>query len=50
MILRTSKYKGDATYAAITERLNSLGDYVTKDCFKAEFADLVQKASTLFRL
>lgn len=50
LILRTSKYKGDATYAAITERLNSLGDYVTKDCFKAEFADLVQKASTLFRL
>lgn len=50
LILRTSKYKGDATYVAITERLNSLGDYVTKDCFKAEFADLVQKASTLFRL
>ena len=47
LILRTSKYKGDATYAAITERLNSLGDYVTKDCFKAEFADLVQKAATM---
>ncbi len=50
LILRNSKYKGDATYAAVTDRLTSLADYVTKDCFKAEFADLVQKASTLFRL
>ncbi len=49
LLLRNSKYKGDATYAAVTERLTSLADYVTKDCFKAEFADLVQKASTLFR-
>lgn len=45
LILRDSKYKGDASVAGVLERLSALSEAVSDDPFKAEFIRLVGKYS-----
>ncbi|MCH5153183.1 MAG: von Willebrand factor type A domain-containing protein [Clostridiales bacterium] len=47
LILRQSKYKGEATFNAVLARLETLEDYLATDEFKQDFASIVQKASRL---
>lgn len=49
LLLRNSKYKGDATYAAVIERLTALADYVSTDPFKKEFVGLVKEAADILQ-
>lgn len=49
LLLRDSKYKSDATFAAVIARLNELGDYVSADGFKAEFLQIVKSAMDLYQ-
>lgn len=48
LLLRESKYKGDATFADVITRLAALNDYIATDGFKAEFAEVVGKAASLY--
>ena len=48
LILRESKYKGDATFDAVLARLEMLTDYLAGDAFKQDFARIVAKASELY--
>ena len=48
LLLRESKYKSDATFADVIARLATLDDYIATDAFKAEFAEVVGKAATLY--
>ena len=48
LILRDSKYKGDASFDAVLERLETLEDYLATDVFKKDFARIVQKARSLY--
>lgn len=48
LILRDSKYKGDANFADILQTLDSLGKYVSEDSFKAEFVTVVNKAAEIY--
>ncbi|MDE7453062.1 MAG: DUF3520 domain-containing protein, partial [Clostridia bacterium] len=45
LILRQSKYKGEASLINITERLAELTEYINADAYKKEFVTLVGKAS-----
>ena len=49
LILRDSKYKGDASVAGILERLSALSEAVKGDPFKQEFVQLVGKYSEKHR-
>ena len=44
LVLRNSKYKGEASLANALARLSELSAYLAKDSYKAEFKELVQKA------
>ncbi|MCH5151477.1 MAG: von Willebrand factor type A domain-containing protein [Clostridiales bacterium] len=48
LILRQSKYKADASFSSVLARLETLASYLEKDEFKAEFAEIVNKASKLY--
>ena len=48
LILRESKYKGDASFDAVLERLDTLADYLAKDEFKKDFARLVRLARSRY--
>ena len=48
LILRQSKYKGNASFAAVLARLETLADYLENDVFKQDFVHIVQKASTFY--
>lgn len=50
LLLRQSKYKGDASFEAVLSRLESLSEYLAGDEFKAQFAEIVQKAAKLYRM
>lgn len=45
LLLRQSAYKGNASYANVTERLEALTSYTSADPLKNEFVTLVGKAS-----
>ena len=47
LILRQSKYKGDASINAVLSRLQTLESYLATDEFKQDFARIVAKASQL---
>ena len=48
LLLRQSKYRGDASFSAVLARLETLADYLDADEFKAQFAEIVAKASKLY--
>ena len=48
LILRESKYKGDASFNAVLARLEALSSYLAEDEFKQDFASTVKKASKLY--
>ncbi|MCH5156472.1 MAG: von Willebrand factor type A domain-containing protein [Clostridiales bacterium] len=48
LILRQSKYKGDASFTAVLSRLEQLTVYLTQDDFKLDFYRLVEKANVLY--
>lgn len=50
LILRESKYKGDATFSAVLARLGKLASYLAEDEFKQDFAEIVAKASELYQV
>ncbi len=45
LVLRNSKYKGEASLASVLERLEGIAEYVAADEYRVEFKDLVQKAA-----
>lgn len=51
LVLRQSKFKGDASLGSITERLSTLqsADEVDGNQFRAEFAQIVKKAQSIYR-
>lgn len=48
LLLRQSKYKADASFQAVLERLTTLDSYLADDVFKQQFSDLVSKASVIY--
>lgn len=48
LLLRQSKYKADASFGAVLERLQDISDYLALDEFKDRFVDIVSKASSLY--
>ena len=48
LILRESKYKGDASFGAVLARLQTLSSYLSEDVYKQDFARIVSKASELY--
>ena len=48
LILRESKFKGDASFDAVISRLETISDYVEADQFKAEFVSIVKAARNIY--
>ena len=48
LVLRESKYKGEASLENVISRLNSISTYLQADQFKAEFLEIVKKAFRIY--
>ena len=44
LILRASEHRGTASLLSVLDRLEALRDYLSRDAYKEEFADLVRMA------